>query len=281
MKKLNALAIASAALLVAGSANATTTLVAGWDFSSVPSGLISSNTQTAAALNQIDSSYCDFQYDANAVGVDCAPLGTAFFDGTNGSSTQSGVGSPFVVITPLESGLNGAMGAGATVIGSGASRNILIAETAQTSSNGAGLGANSNTAQVVFGFDLSSVGQTASNIQLSFAGGDPFGAGQGVLIEFSTDGIAYTPVVGTGAATDTDAGGIATLNTTFGQFILSSVAGGSSTGFFRASFLNNTGNPAGFDNVAIKADVAVPEPGTIVLGLAALAGLARFGRRRA
>ena len=87
-----------------------------------------------------------------------------------------------------------------------------------------------------------------------------------VGIEFSTDGTTYVALASQ------------TLNAIDSTFELDVLGNAATRAFFRLTF---DGNDAFIDNVAIEANVSVPEPGSLALVGTGLAGLALMGRRRA
>jgi hypothetical protein len=121
---------------------------------------------------------------------------------------------------------------------------------------------------VVYMADLTSIAATATDWILSFAGAAA-NANAVVNILFSTDGVLYTPV----QAVTLVAGSPQ-------RFDVALSALSSAMGFVMFDFGPSGGIPQ-IDNVYIQGTVAAPEPGTLALLLAGLAGLARYGRRRA
>jgi hypothetical protein len=100
-------------------------------------------------------------------------------------------------------------------------------------------------------------------------GGQTVGGSQSVGVDFSTDGVSYSPV-GSFMFTTTDTAFSAALG-----------AGPSPMAFLRLNFGSQANGQALLDNVTILADtVPVPEPGTAAMLLLGLAGLAINGRRR-
>ena len=115
----------------------------------------------------------------------------------------------------------------------------------------------------VFRVDLSSAGLVAGDWEVSFAALSE-GAST-VEVSFSLDGVTYgTPVA--------EVLGMA-------EEVVTVVLGGVSLSeaFIKVSF--DAGDASRIDNLAIKAEL-IPEPGTVLLLGAGLAGLSLYGRRR-
>jgi hypothetical protein len=264
--KIKALAVLalSAALFGANQAGATQ-LVAGWDMGQWCNPGFTCDSGFAL-YNTMDAAYSDL--DPNGLGAESAALGIMLFDGTAGSTAITPsfgdpgpwIPAPGVAATDQNTfvhtdfpGLE--MGNPGNCASFAIEGIDLCADFAMNAQN---------TIDIVFKADLSSLGQTGANWEFSFAA-----AAQStdvvVSVSFSDDGVNYTPVV------------VNENVTSAGEVVAGSVAGSpGSMAFVKLSLAAGTL----IDNLAIKADV-VPEPGTVLLGLAGLAGLVAFGRRRA
>jgi len=265
-----ALVAAAALTLVAGSAKAAS-MVAGWDFSQF-FGSTALSTDGATAATSIDANYSDF--DPNFAGSESAAFGGMFYDGSFGSTNivpDFSGNEPFIPLTGSLSSNQGAPGPfdGTLPFGSGGAFGVLSAEGQQFTEN-LSMRANSE-ADIVFQADLSSLSATGSNWELGFGGITEAGTAN-VEVGVSTDGATYSVVE------------TLTLNTldTLYTASLGAAVDGASQVFVRLGFGPQAPNLPIIDNVSISADVGtVPEPGVALLGLAGLAGLGLFGRRRA
>ncbi len=262
------LAIGLSAL--AGSAQAAT-MVAGWDFSQYfGSGFLTIDAANPAS--SLTANYSDLDPTFGA-GAESAAFGTLYYDGTNGSTNVTIDFSGTEAIVPITGSLasnENAPSGGALPFGSAAAFPILSNE-GQAFTEVLMMRANS-AVDVVFSADLSSLsGTSGSNWQIAF-GGITEGGTSDVTIEVSTDGQNFNLV-----STKT----LTTVDSPFSQ-ALGAALDGATNLFVRLGFNPTTGQLPIIDNVSIMADlVTVPEPGTALLGLAGLAGLAIFGRRRA
>ncbi|MGH0035578.1 MAG: PEP-CTERM sorting domain-containing protein [Myxococcota bacterium] len=253
-----------ATLALAGTAQAD--MVAGWDFSQYfGDGFLT--TDAATFTDTLDANYSDFDPTFNA-GAESAAFGTFYMNGTNGSDPVPGLGTGTETFLPtgavpgsLTSNLS------APVVNPFDSFTILTSE-GQAFTNLLAMTAT-DAISVVFSADLAQAGLEGSGFELTL-GGKTFSGATDVGVEFSADGVSYSPV-GTLSLTD--------LDTPY-----SVVAGGAGLGqaFFRLNF-TGVGGQAIIDNVAIQAAEvsAVPEPGTLMLLGAGISGLAFVGRRRA
>jgi hypothetical protein len=251
-----------AASAVAGSAQAT--MIAGWDFSQYfGDGLLS--VDGATFTDTLDANYSDLDPTNNA-GAESAAFGTLYLNGQFGS-TAVPVGSGTEQILPadlpgsLVSNLNAPLGGAGQPFDS----LTILASEGQPFTNTLAMIANA-ALSIVFEADLTSVAPFGTDWSISF-GGKTSSGGSSVGVEFSTDGVAYSPF------------GAVNLTTTDTLFSVNLGAAGTDRAFVRLSF-----NPAGnqqpiIDNVAVNATL-VPEPTTALLCSLGLIGLAISGRRR-
>lgn len=265
-KTLAALAL-SVGLLMAGNAQATPELVAAWDMGQWCSVGFTCDPGFAL-LETMDAAYSD--RDPNGLGSESAGYGTMHFDGQFGSTDVNptfAAPGPWLPQPPslaLNSFVHMAPGF-AGVIELGNPGNCASFALEGITSCGDYAMVASDAVEVVFKADLSpEPGVKGSAWEMSFAAAATTGTVD-VNVSFSEDGINYSPVV-----VDEEV-------TTAGEIVSASLGGTNLTmAFVKLTLLGNTV----IDNLAIKAEL-VPEPGTALLGLAGLAGLAVFGRRRA
>lgn len=256
-KRFLVASIAGAALL-ASPAHAA--LVAGWDFSQyVADGFLSvdgaTTTNTLTANNST--------LDPSGGGIESAAFGIMFADGQFGSTAAT----PNTQLSPtagsLVSNLNGAAAQ------AGQFDVDFSSEGGQLVTNYVSLTAASPLS-LVFKADLTSVPEFGQNWSLAF-GGQTFEGTSTVSVLFSLDGQNYAPV------------GQAQLNTNDLPFSFQLPAAGADEVYVKldlGGFSGLNGQPK-IDNLGIYADLAIPEPGTVMLLLSGLAGLAAVGRRRA
>ena len=291
--KLTVIAIASAAALSAsaGSVQAKT-LVAGWDFSQYP------GDNLLGGMNTLSANYSDLDPTLRA-GFESSVFGTAHFDGsftstntttdflptsgqmacqrrpsTPGTGETGGCANPNVD-GPLRSNrIEPFRDRGDTAFDS---LTVQKAE-GQPYASLVGMTALSGLS-VVFATDLGA-GEVGGPYTLSFGGKTASGAGSDggelgcsgacsstVGIDFSTDGVSFTPA------------GSANLTPDDNRFQVSlGGAGGSRKGSVRLNFNPTSARPI-IDNVAVEVGV-IPEPGAVAQILSCAAGLAFLGRRR-
>jgi len=260
------LAAALLTMTVAGSAQAT--MVAGWSFNTY---ILDGSLQTlSGTTNTLDAQFSDFD-PTGGVGAESAAFGTAFFDGSFGSSTVNPAGFPadFAPSNVLAGNLlsNNTAPVNGTPAGDvsfNGGDGFLQAELGFASPF-AMIAVNAVT--VVFQADLSSISDVGSNWGFSIAGRTQSGVGT-IGVEFSTNGTDFT--------------GFGTLNLTATDTPFSVVLGTeeSDFGYVRLSLSQS----AFIDNLAITADVgpaSVPEPATAMLAISGLVGLGLMGRKRA
>jgi hypothetical protein len=268
------LLIASMALAlstsVAGSARAV--MIAGWDFSQYAiDGFITVDGENLTDTLPANYSSLDPTFGA---GAESAAFGRLYLNGQFGSDatpldfTDSLVPS---AANPgsLSSNLLGPVSAGGGVPFD--TFNVLDAE-GQGAENPFTLAkiAGSGTQRAVFSADLTSVLEIGTEWSLSFGGRtlDP-GTTSSIGVEYSVDGSSYLSA-GSAALTSVDT----LFNFGFGPLL-------SDTLFVRLSFDGVNAQPQ-IDNLIIDAATqVVPEPGTLLLVTAGLAGLAVSGRREA
>lgn len=269
--KAKYLLLSVASLALAGTSQAA--LIAGWDFSQYSNaGFLTIDGATPTNTLQSNHSALD---PTNQSGLESNQYGTLHLDGLYGSfNTPLDFATDPVI--PFEGSLTSNASQAFLGYGSGAACTQGQIESMP--------GANCNDFSLINGTDTP-VGvvfeanpgatnplQAGENWGISFAGKTVAAGTQSILVEFSPDGSGYV-TVGTASLT-----GVDTLYT----FV--APAGISAKGFFRLN-LTGTGAASGtpqIDNLGISASlVLVPEPGTAMLLLAGLVGLAKAGSRRA
>jgi hypothetical protein len=269
MRATNRIALIVSVVAATAAAPAQASLIAGWDFSQwLAAGALTTDGSNGA--NTLSANYSSLDPTNNA-GNESAAFGILLFDGSSGSTevTPDGTGTEAFVPSPgsLVSNLNGT-GNPSVPFDSEA---VLTFENPNAFYNLLSMTAQS-VVSVVFKADLSSIqGALGEDWEIVF-GGLTFDQTASVGVEYSTNGTSYTSA-GTANLTTTD---------TPYSFDLSN-AGSSNMLFVRLNFTNAgpTNLPA-IDNVAINATTSiVPEPGTALLLVSGLAGLVRYGRRRA
>lgn len=277
------IAVFAAALSVAGSAQAA--FIAGWDFSqyaAAGSVQVSEDSGTGDPIfsDTLKSNYSDFDSTFGA-GGDSQPFGTLYFNGANGSTNVDET-----ALIPVFRSTTGSLTNNVTLPGS---NEVPVGDVNFNASSGvlqvgagnyqAGAGQDYNEAlsmisssvvNAVFEANLSALGplNVGDNWSISFAGRVNSGTSN-VTIEFSSDGITYSPLTS------------ALFDTTDTLFTRSVVANTGDNGFFRLGFSGSGTVLPRIDNVTISADVSqIPEPGTALLLLLGLTGLGVASRRR-
>ena len=252
----------SLAAFASGSAQAL--MVAGWDFSQyLGDGILSTDGATGA--NTLSANYSNLDPTFNA-GAESASFGAMFINGQYGSTNVDPFDPNLPALVPtagsLASNINGPVqGAGDNPFDSDS---ILLNE-GQAFFNLLSMAATANVS-VVFTASTLPAGGAGTDWVLTL-GGRTTGGTQSVGVEFSTNGISFVPV------------GSLTLSATDTPFTLSLSAAASPGAYVRLNFAPTGGNYALIDNVGLSANV-IPEPGTALLLVTGLAGLARFGRRK-
>ena len=260
MKRLLAMATSTVlSAAVAGTAGADA--VAGWDFSQFFSDSVLS-TDGSTYTASLPANYSSLDVSNNA-GAEAASFGTAWFDGSNGS-TPVAAGSGSEAFIPTAGSLRSNLGGAASGFGTNSfdAHSVLRAE-GQAFTELLAMTAP-GAVSVVFGADLSSAGETGSNWQVSF-GGKTISGTSTVQVEFSTDGSSYTSF-GSVGLDDSDTAYTVALDTV-----------ASDTAYVRLSLDPSSGQPI-IDNVAILA-TPVPEPGAVAMLLAGMAALWVLPRR--
>ena len=250
--------IASIVIWLAGSAQAATETIAGWDFSQYMGdgsfvkdlSLVPSNTLGANYSNRVA---------APGAGPAAAIFGTAYFDGSNGStSVNPNAVSPDLVPTAalfggsLRSNLSGPAAPGYAsfdamtgVKAGGQPLFNLLSMTARSA------------VDAVFKADRGAAPPPSHHWEVSL-GGRTFSGSSSLDVEFSSDGISYSPMT------------TFNLTTTDTRFSAPLVAAVGNTAYVRLG-LNPAGGQPIIDNVAV---VLVPEPEAAFGALAGLGTLA-------
>jgi hypothetical protein len=253
--------VAALVVSTASAMSAQAAVISGWDFSQWISGGGLLSVDNATLQNTLGANYSNLDPTFNA-GPDSGAYGTMYMDGQFGSSAIVPTGNGDEAFLPtagsLASNLNGILpnpfDSLTIQIFEGAleaNLNAMVtnAATSVVFSALPGAGALGDTWSVAFGARNAGV---LSN--------------QSILVEFSTDGVAYATV------------GTASLNAVDTAYTFALGGAPSSAGYVRLSF---SGAGLLLDNVAISANVTVPEPATAGLLALGLGGLALLGRRRA
>jgi hypothetical protein len=252
-----------AALAAATSPPAEAALIAGWDFTQYDSGG-GSLTVGGAPGNVLGANYTAPELDpaglVPGLGVAAAPFGTMYANGAFGSTNASNSGPLIPVVDSLTLNLN------APDPNEFDSLTSLVFFGGQASAEYFKMQAN-GALSVVFEANLASRPEIGQDWQLSFAlqGAN----GQTVSIELSTDGgVSFNPLS-------------PVVLTNANETLVQRALGGAGSTY--DSVLVRVGLPQGswFDNVALSAAIVAPEPGTALLLLAGLSGLAAIGRSRA
>jgi hypothetical protein len=278
----------AAAALVAAPAGAE--VIAGWDFSQYRG----SATLAPVGASSLPANYSSLDPTGNA-GAESAAFGTCYFDGSNGSTSTAtdflptagsrncykGLGGPRGCAEgnadgPVRSNKTEPWGKGENSFDSGA--HLVQRDEGQTFQNLLAMTAT-NDVSVVFGADLTSLGEDATNWAVSFGGRTAAGAGPDggelrcspacsatVGVDFSVDGSTYASI------------GSVNLTPEDERFEVPLGAVPTDTAFVRLNLHTSDGTPI-IDNVAISG-VPLPEPGATLQLLAGLGGLMGLRRLR-
>lgn len=277
--KLKVLTVLAAVIFAASSAQGT--MVAGWDFSYLDPGAAGFPFIPAGGVVPAPGDFSG-AYPANWSDLDAAgapqlgvnnsqAFGTVFWNGTNGSTNEipTGAGDILFTSTPSTSLLSNRLRPAGGDMDASSSLS-LPADGAGIQNQWSDLALNPrDVLSIVFQADVTSTGLVGEDWLLSFAARTEFtGQDSTLQIDVSLDGVAYTmPALNVGI-NDTD---------TLYEVALPALTNGQGVVFARIT----TGDERIFlDNVAIDATL-VPEPGTALLMLAGLSGLAAAGRRKA
>ena len=262
MKKrlLTTLTPLAMAALVGSAADAT--MIAGWDFSQYfDTGALS--TDGADFTATLDSNYSDLDPSFGA-GAESAAFGTMHMDGsftsTNVTPLLGSGNEPFQPSAAVGGSLASNLTAPGTVDFD--SHTVLIDE-GQAFANSLAM-IVSSAVSVVFEADLTSVPEIGSNWVLTF-GSRTFSGTSSISVAFSTDGVNFTSLPSVA------------INAVDTAYSVSLGATQSDHAYVRLTF-DPAGNPI-IDNLAINADLEVPEPSMALLGFLGLGGIAALRRR--
>jgi len=271
--KRNLLAIAAMIGAITFGGNAQALMVAGWDFSQyLGDGLLSIDgatfTDTLGANYSSLVSPAATASGSGGLGPQAAAFGTMYLNGQFGSTNvQAGSGvEPFLPTQALFGSLASNLNAPVTdgFLNPFDTLTTLAFE-GQVFTNALAMVAP-GAASVVFGIDLTSA-LPGTDWSVSF-GARTFSGTESIGIEFSTDGV------------DFDFAGSVNLTTVDTPFTLALGSELTSQAFVKFVFDAPMGpDQAVIDNVAVSATL-IPEPGTALLLLTGLAGMAAQGRRR-
>jgi hypothetical protein len=258
----NTLGAVALSLTVTGSAQAA--MIAGWDFSQyVAPGELTQNF--IDYTNTLGANYSNLDA-TSGLGPDSAVFGVLYFDGSFGSTNVNPTSLP-TAVTPASLSL--ASNINAPVTGGGVlpfnSFESLI-DQGQEYATDLQFQIQSAVSFVLAAYTTTIPG-LGSDWSVSFGGQTDSGTST-IGIEFSTDGINFTPF------------GTQTLTTLDSQFSVPLGDLPSEAAFVRFN-VNPTGAGTRIDNVALNGSVVVPEPGTVVLLGIGLSAVALMRRRLA
>jgi hypothetical protein len=268
--------------------------IAGWDFSQYRGDGVLSTDGVSFTANTLPANYSVLDPTLNA-GAESASYGTAYFDGSFGSTgtvsgflpTAGGLNCQRMPVPPegcatrnvdgpIRSNRTEPFGQGENAFDS---LSVLLAE-GQVFAQHLGMTASSGVS-VVFEADLTPAGIEANDWSLSFGGRTFSGGGPGggqlscdpvpgcsstVTVDFSVDGSTFVPA------------GSVQLDPSDQRFSVPLSTAKSDKFYVRLNLDATSGQPI-IDNVAIEG-TPLPEPGTTVQLLAGLAGLAGLHRLR-
>jgi hypothetical protein len=253
--------VAALALSASAATSGQAAVISGWDFSQWISGGGLLSIDNATLQNTLRANYSNLDPTFNA-GPDSGVFGTMYMNGQFGSSNIVPTGNGDEAFLPfagsLASNLNGILPNPFDSLAIQISQGAIEANRAAMKSNAA--------TSVVFSA-VPGTGLQGSGWSIAFGAKSALSAGGGsIVVQFSSDGIAYATV------------GTANLTTVDTAYSFAAPTGTSAAGYFR---LNFTAAGSLLDNVAISATTsAVPEPTTAALLASGLGGLALMGRRR-
>jgi hypothetical protein len=259
-------ALGSLALSVILTGSAHAGMIAGWDFSQY-FGAGELSVDGASYTNVLSANYSSLDPTFGA-GAESSFFGTLYFDGSFGS-TNVEPSSGTAALTPtsfsLASNINAPVTKGGPVPFD--TYTVLIDE-GQIFANELSLQVRS-MASFVFAAYTNTIPGLGSDWSVSFGGQTDQGTAA-IGIEFSTDGVVYTPF------------GSQIINNLDTQYSVNLGTLATEAAFVRFTVDPSSGLGARIDNVAINGNiVTVPEPGTLVLLGSALAVFSALGRRRA
>lgn len=241
-------------------------MIAGWDFSQY-FGAGNLSVDGVGYTNVLSANYSNLDPTFGA-GAESSAFGTLYFDGSFGSTNvDPNPGTGLATVVPQSLSL--AANINAPVVGGGPipfDSFAVLQDEGQLFADPYSFQALSSVS-FVFAAYTNTVPGLGSEWSLTFGGGTVSGTST-IGIEFSTDGVTYTPV-GTQELTAGDS-----------QYSVTLGALPSEAAFVRFN-VNPLGVDTRIDNVAINGSIVVPEPGTATLFFAALAAFATVVRRRA
>ena len=256
---LTSLAVAG---LVASSAHAS--MIAGWDFSQYTGDGFMSVDGGGSFTNTLAANYSDLDPTFGA-GAESATFGTMYVNGQFGS-TNVAAGSGTEPFLP-SAAAGGSLSSNLTAPGGTDFDSFtVLASEGQLSTESLAMIAAAQSV-VVFAADLGSVPVIGSDWSISFGGKTANGTSS-VGIAFSSDGVSFTSF------------GSANLTTVDTLFTINLGTAATNNAYVRLTFNPSGINQPLIDNVAINASLAVPEPGTALLGSLGLVGLVIAGRKR-
>jgi hypothetical protein len=263
MKTRLATSLAALALMASIGTSAHATMIAGWDFSQYAGDGFMSTDGGGTFTNTLDANYSDLDPTFGA-GAESAAFGTMYADGSFGS-TNVPAGSGTEQFLP-SAALGGSLVSNLTAPGGVDFDSLtVLASEGQLSTESLAMIAAAQSV-VVFEADLLSVPLIGSDWSVSFAGRMSAG-GSSVGIEFSSDGLLFTPF------------GSVNLTTVDTLFNVPLAPTTTNTAYVRLTFNPSGANQPLIDNVALNGTLMVPEPSTALLGSVGLIGLAIGGRR--
>src|SRR5262245_48598918 len=215
-------------------------MVAGWDFSQYFGDGFMSVDGGSTFTNVLSANYSDLDPTFGA-GFESQAFGTMFVNGSFGSTNvAAGSGTEeFVPSATAPGSLVSNLGAPATV---DFDAFTVLADEGQVSTELLAMLATA-PAVVVFEVDLGPAGQTGSNWSLGLGAKTTSGTSS-VGVEFSTDGLSFTPL------------GSLQVSAVDGLFRVALGSASSAQAFVRLSFAPSATDRPFIDNVAISAELA-------------------------